>query len=60
MCTSNDTACKSMLHILRSASVDFPLLRRLLKHLYNVYNDGEEDDPFRIPNCTVFSVFRCY
>ena len=90
MCSSNDTECKSMLRILRTASVHYPLLRCLLKHCYvaknahltidiidssladgdiaqlvklkiseanetefdNVYyaiNDGEEDDPFRIP-----------
>ena len=33
MCSSNDTECKSMLRILRNASVHYPLLRRLLKHL---------------------------
>ena len=30
MCSSNDTECKSMLRILRNASVHYPLLRRLL------------------------------
>ena len=34
VCSSNDTECKSMLRILRSASVHYPLLRRLLKHFY--------------------------
>ena len=34
MCSSNDTECKSMLRILRSASVHYPLLRRILKHWY--------------------------
>uniref|UniRef100_A0A1X7V2S2 Uncharacterized protein n=1 Tax=Amphimedon queenslandica TaxID=400682 RepID=A0A1X7V2S2_AMPQE len=29
-------------------------------NVYYTINDGEEDDPFRIPNCTLFSVFRCY
>ena len=38
MCSSIDTACKSMLRILRSASVHYPLLRRLLKHLYVARN----------------------
>ena len=33
MCSSNATECKSMLRILRNASVHYPLLRRLLKHL---------------------------
>ena len=33
VCSSNDTECKSMLRILCSASVHYPLLRRLLKHL---------------------------
>ena len=99
MCSSNDTKCKSMLRILRSASVHYPLLRRLLKHFYvarnahltidiidssladgdiaqlvklkiseadetefdNVYyaiNDGEEDDPFRIPNLDTVLYFQ--
>ena len=38
VCSSNDTECKSMLLILRSASVHYPLLRRLLKHLYVARN----------------------
>ena len=38
MCSSNDTECKSMLRILRSASVHYPLLRRLLKHFYVARN----------------------
>ena len=99
MCSSNDTECKSMLRILRNASVHYPLLRRLLKHFYvarnahltidiidssladgdiaqlvklkiseadetefdNVYyaiNDGEEDDPFRIPNLDTVLYFQ--
>ena len=97
VCSSNDTECKSMLRILRSASVHYPLLRRLLKHFYvarnaidisdssladgdiaqlvklkiseadetefgNVYyaiNDGEEDDPFRIPNLDTVLYYAC-
>ena len=99
VCSSNDTECKSMLRILRSASVHYPLLRRLLKHFYvarnahltidiidssladgdiaqlvklkiseadetefdNVHyaiNDGEEDDPFRIPNLDTVLYFQ--
>ena len=38
MCSSNDTECKSMLRILRNASVHYPLLRRLLKHFYVARN----------------------
>ena len=38
VCSSNDTECKSMLCILRSASVHYPLLRRLVKHLYVARN----------------------
>ena len=38
MCSSNDTACKSMLCILRNAYVHYPLLRRLLKHFYVARN----------------------
>ena len=34
MCSSNDTECKSVLRISRNVSVHYPLLRRLLKHLY--------------------------
>uniref|UniRef100_A0A1X7VSV4 Uncharacterized protein n=1 Tax=Amphimedon queenslandica TaxID=400682 RepID=A0A1X7VSV4_AMPQE len=34
VCSSNDTECKSMLCILRNASVHYPLLRCLLKHFY--------------------------
>ena len=30
VCSSNDTECKSLLRILRSASVHNPLLRRML------------------------------
>ena len=99
VCSSNDTECKSMLRILRNASVHYLLLRRLLKHFYvarnahltidiidssladgdiaqlvklkiseadetefdNVYNainDGEEDDPFRIPNLDTVLYFQ--
>ena len=98
MCSSNDTECKSMLCILRNASVHYPLLRRLLKHLdvarnahltidiidssvdgdiaqlvkltineadetefdnvYNAINDGEVDDPFRIPNLDTVLYFQ--
>uniref|UniRef100_A0A1X7UC85 Uncharacterized protein n=1 Tax=Amphimedon queenslandica TaxID=400682 RepID=A0A1X7UC85_AMPQE len=38
VCSSNDTECKSMLRILRNASVHYPLLRRLLKHFYVARN----------------------
>ena len=38
MCSSNDTECKSMLRILRNASVHYPLLRCLLKHFYVARN----------------------
>ena len=38
MCSSNDTECKSMLHILCSAFLQYPLLRRLLKHFYVARN----------------------
>ena len=99
MCSNNDTACKSMLRILCSASVHYPLFRCLLKHIYvarnahltidiidssladgdiaqlvklkiseadetefdNVYNainDGEEDDPLRIPNLDTVLYFQ--
>ena len=34
MCFSNDSKCCSKLRRLRSASVHYPNLRRLLKHLY--------------------------
>ena len=37
MCSSNDTEWKSMLRILRNASVHYPLLRRLLKHSRNAH-----------------------
>ena len=99
MCSSNDTECKSILRILHHASVQYPLLRHLLKYFYvarnalstidiidssladgdiaqlvklkiseadetefnNVYyaiNDGEEDDPFRIPNLDTVLYFQ--
>ena len=38
MCSSNETQCKSMLRILGSASVHYPYLRCLLKHIYVARN----------------------
>uniref|UniRef100_A0A1X7T9J0 Uncharacterized protein n=1 Tax=Amphimedon queenslandica TaxID=400682 RepID=A0A1X7T9J0_AMPQE len=38
MCSNKDTECKSMLRILRNASVHYPLLTCLLKHFYVARN----------------------
>uniref|UniRef100_A0A1X7UC78 Uncharacterized protein n=1 Tax=Amphimedon queenslandica TaxID=400682 RepID=A0A1X7UC78_AMPQE len=38
LCSGNDTDYKSMLHILCTASVHYPLLRRLLRHFYVARN----------------------